>query len=115
VLISTLVIGLGLSIVQSATQIQESTLTFLPKLVVGGARPGGHRRLVAAGARELHPGAVHDGAGAAEHLSATEGEMNGLQLAAGENLVAAFLLAVARTAGFVMVSPPSPAAPFPAG
>jgi len=32
--------------------------------------------------------------------------MNGLQLAAGENLVAAFLLAVARTAGFVMVSPP---------
>jgi len=34
VLISTLVIGLGLSIVQSATQIQESTLTFLPKLVV---------------------------------------------------------------------------------
>lgn len=34
VLVSTLVIGLGLSIVQSATQIQESTLTFLPKLVV---------------------------------------------------------------------------------
>ena len=36
VLVATLVIGLGLSIVQSATQIQESTLTFLPKLVVGG-------------------------------------------------------------------------------
>jgi flagellar biosynthetic protein FliQ len=34
VLVATLVIGLGLSIVQSATQIQESTLTFLPKLVV---------------------------------------------------------------------------------
>jgi flagellar biosynthetic protein FliQ len=34
VLISTLAIGLVLSIVQSATQIQESTLTFLPKLVV---------------------------------------------------------------------------------
>ena len=34
VLISTLVVGLLLSIVQSATQIQESTLTFLPKLVV---------------------------------------------------------------------------------
>lgn len=32
--------------------------------------------------------------------------MNGLQLAAGEDLVAAFLLAVARTAGFVLVSPP---------
>jgi flagellar biosynthetic protein FliQ len=34
VLVSTLVIGLVLSIVQSATQIQEQTLTFLPKLVV---------------------------------------------------------------------------------
>ena len=34
VLISTLVVGLALSIVQSATQIQESTLTFVPKLVV---------------------------------------------------------------------------------
>ena len=34
VLVSTLVIGLVLSIIQSATQIQESTLTFLPKLVV---------------------------------------------------------------------------------
>ncbi len=34
VLVATLAIGLGLSIVQSATQIQESTLTFLPKLFV---------------------------------------------------------------------------------
>jgi flagellar biosynthesis protein FliQ len=34
VLISTLVVGLVLSIVQSATQIQEQTLTFVPKLVV---------------------------------------------------------------------------------
>jgi flagellar biosynthetic protein FliQ len=34
VLFSTLAIGLLLSIVQSATQIQEQTLTFVPKLVV---------------------------------------------------------------------------------
>ena len=34
VLLSTLAIGLLLSIVQSATQIQEQTLTFVPKLVV---------------------------------------------------------------------------------
>lgn len=34
VLVTTLVIGLLLSIVQSATQIQEQTLTFLPKLAV---------------------------------------------------------------------------------
>jgi len=34
ILISTLVIGLVLSIVQSATQVQEQTLTFLPKLAV---------------------------------------------------------------------------------
>ncbi len=32
--------------------------------------------------------------------------MTGLQLAVGENAVAAFLLAVARTAGFVLVTPP---------
>jgi flagellar biosynthetic protein FliQ len=32
VLVTTLAIGLVLSIVQSATQVQESTLTFLPKL-----------------------------------------------------------------------------------
>jgi flagellar biosynthesis protein FliQ len=32
VLVATLVIGLLLSIVQSATQVQEATLTFLPKL-----------------------------------------------------------------------------------
>jgi flagellar biosynthetic protein FliQ len=34
VLVGTLVIGLLLSIVQSATQVQEQTLTFLPKLAV---------------------------------------------------------------------------------
>jgi flagellar biosynthetic protein FliQ len=34
ILISTLVVGLALSVVQSATQIQESTLTFVPKLAV---------------------------------------------------------------------------------
>ena len=33
-LVATLAIGLVLSIIQSATQIQESTLTFLPKLAV---------------------------------------------------------------------------------
>lgn len=32
ILVTTLVVGLLLSIVQSATQIQEQTLTFLPKL-----------------------------------------------------------------------------------
>lgn len=34
VLVSTLAVGLALSVLQSATQIQESTLTFVPKLVV---------------------------------------------------------------------------------
>jgi flagellar biosynthetic protein FliQ len=34
VLVSTLLVGLLLSVVQSATQVQESTLTFLPKLAV---------------------------------------------------------------------------------
>ncbi|MFI7585886.1 flagellar biosynthetic protein FliQ [Spongisporangium articulatum] len=34
ILVATLAIGLILSILQSATQIQESTLTFVPKLVV---------------------------------------------------------------------------------
>jgi flagellar biosynthetic protein FliQ len=34
VLLATLAVGLVLSIVQSATQIQEQTLTFVPKLIV---------------------------------------------------------------------------------
>jgi flagellar biosynthetic protein FliQ len=34
ILIATLAVGLALSVVQSATQIQESTLTFVPKLAV---------------------------------------------------------------------------------
>lgn len=33
VLVTALAIGLVLSVIQSATQIQEATLTFLPKLV----------------------------------------------------------------------------------
>src|SRR4051812_14354735 len=32
--------------------------------------------------------------------------MNGLQLAVGESTLSAFLLAVARTAGFVFITPP---------
>jgi flagellar biosynthetic protein FliQ len=34
ILVATLAVGLTVSIVQSATQIQESTLTFVPKLIV---------------------------------------------------------------------------------
>ncbi len=34
VLITCLAVGLVLSVIQSATQIQEATLTFLPKLAV---------------------------------------------------------------------------------
>ena len=34
ILLSALVIGLLISIVQAATQIQEQTLTFVPKMVV---------------------------------------------------------------------------------
>jgi len=33
---ATLVIGLAVSVVQAATQINEATLTFLPKLAVAG-------------------------------------------------------------------------------
>lgn len=36
ILILTLLIGLIISIIQSTTQIQEQTLTFLPKLIVAG-------------------------------------------------------------------------------
>jgi flagellar biosynthetic protein FliQ len=34
ILVTTLAVGLALSVLQSATQIQESTLTFVPKLAV---------------------------------------------------------------------------------
>ncbi|MBK9580137.1 MAG: flagellar biosynthesis protein FliQ [Fibrobacterota bacterium] len=36
VLVVTLVVGLILSILQTATSISEATLTFLPKLIAGG-------------------------------------------------------------------------------
>mgnify|MGYP005718264749 CR=1 FL=1 len=34
ILITSMVVGLGISIFQAVTQIQESTLTFVPKIVV---------------------------------------------------------------------------------
>jgi len=37
VLAATLVIGVAISIIQTVTQIQEMTLTFVPKLVVAAA------------------------------------------------------------------------------
>jgi len=37
ILVSTLVIGLAVSVVQAATQINEATLTFVPKLLVVAA------------------------------------------------------------------------------
>ncbi len=36
ILILTLVVGLFISIIQATTQIQEQTLTFLPKLLIVG-------------------------------------------------------------------------------
>jgi flagellar biosynthetic protein FliQ len=36
ILISALVIGVAISLVQTVTQIQEMTLTFVPKLVAAG-------------------------------------------------------------------------------
>ncbi len=36
-LIAVLVIGLVVSLVQALTQIQEATLAFVPKLIMGGA------------------------------------------------------------------------------
>ncbi|MGK7862245.1 flagellar biosynthetic protein FliQ [Falsiroseomonas sp. E2-1-a4] len=36
-LLAVLVIGLVVSLVQALTQIQEATLAFVPKLVIGGA------------------------------------------------------------------------------
>lgn len=36
-LLAVLVVGLAVSLVQALTQVQEATLAFLPKLVVGAA------------------------------------------------------------------------------
>lgn len=37
ILITTLVVGVAISIVQAATQVQEMTLTFVPKIIAVGA------------------------------------------------------------------------------
>ncbi|NGM18788.1 flagellar biosynthetic protein FliQ [Roseomonas stagni] len=36
-LVAVLVVGLAVSLVQALTQVQEATLAFLPKLIMGGA------------------------------------------------------------------------------
>jgi flagellar biosynthetic protein FliQ len=35
-LVAVLLIGLGVSLLQALTQVQEATLAFLPKLLIGG-------------------------------------------------------------------------------
>jgi flagellar biosynthetic protein FliQ len=36
ILLATLLVGLAIALVQAATQINEATLTFVPKLIVAG-------------------------------------------------------------------------------
>ena len=54
-LAASLIVGLAISILQAATQIQEVTLTFVPKIVVSGITLA-HRRAVDA----RPPHLVHD-------------------------------------------------------
>jgi hypothetical protein len=58
-LITALVVGVLVSLLQTVTQIQEMTLSFVPK-VVGMAGPARRRQLDAAGARHLPAAVVVD-------------------------------------------------------
>ena len=69
VLVATLAIGLLLSVVQSATQVQESTLTFLPKLFAAALVLVLTGSLGAADAGGLHPRPVHAGPGPAQGVT----------------------------------------------
>ena len=56
----SLAIGLFIGLIQSATQIQEQTLTFVPKLAGVALVTRHHRPLDARADHRVHPGAVRD-------------------------------------------------------
>ena len=59
ILLTALFVGFGISLFQSVTQIQEVTLSFVPKAVGVGYRDPVVRQLDDARAGELHRAALH--------------------------------------------------------
>ena len=57
-LLAALVVGVLISLLQALTQIQENTLSFLPKLLAILARPAADPAVRLHRARRLHPRAV---------------------------------------------------------
>ena len=57
-LLIALVTGLVIGMLQAATQINESTLSFIPKLLDAGAHPVRRRALDSARADRFHPRSV---------------------------------------------------------
>jgi flagellar biosynthetic protein FliR len=94
-----LAVGLIVSVFQAITQIQEQTLTFIPKIVATG-RGARHRRAVdARPAPLLHGGAV-DVDPRAHRLS-----VQPLVQQFGEQQVAAFFLVLARVSPLFLLAP----------
>ena len=59
-LLAALVIGLLVGVFQAATQINEMTLSFIPKLIGMAAHAGDRRPVDAEDDRRLHAGAVRE-------------------------------------------------------
>ncbi len=98
ILLTSLVIGFTISLFQSMTQIQEFTLSFVPKLIGVGIALADLGRLDAADADRLHPRPVP-----APALPA--GLTVGTLTVAGEPLLA-FLLASVRIIAWLSLVPP---------
>jgi hypothetical protein len=64
ILLVTLAVGFGISLLQSVTQIQEVTLTFVPKLGCGRPRAAVRRQLDAGRDGVVHRGSLRDDPGA---------------------------------------------------
>ena len=60
ILLVTLAVGFGISLLQAVTQIQEVTLTFVPKLVAVAVVDHGRRQLDAARDGRLHQRPLRD-------------------------------------------------------
>jgi hypothetical protein len=60
VLLTALAIGLAIGMIQAATQIQEMTLSFIPKLLGHVHRPADRRALDAGSGRGIHHASLRE-------------------------------------------------------
>ncbi len=97
----SLAVGLVVSLIQAITQINESTLTFVPKIAGAGRHPGAARSVHAGRARGLRKAAVRPHRRDRRLVTAADAAL----LAALPAWAFAFVLVLARVGAAVMLLP----------